>query len=124
MKLSARQRAAVEKVTGKPWHVWHPEALRVYFAYTDKGQHLRASPAAAPELEELLSLHRQHAAIVEMWKADFRAGLLFPTDFQDSPPSHLKHALEIYCAVMVHVPEVFHPLFKQAGVPCDSGGYV
>jgi len=83
MKFKQRQKRkdSIEKITGKPWYVWHPEAVKAYFLYTDMGIYQPPDGEALKEFEELYFCHRQHPITVELWKEDFRKGLLFLDDF-------------------------------------------
>lgn len=98
--MSGKQKKALEKVTGKCWNSWNAEAVKAYFAYTDKGLRVPVSDEASPDLAELMSCHRFHPVTVEMWKEDFRAGLLFLNDFDGGPDAYIEHATEIYKGVM------------------------
>ena len=76
-QLRTTQKNALEKVCSKPWNSWHPEAVKAYFAYTDKGKSVHVSESAGGDLNELLFAHRHHPHDVEQWKRDFRGKLLF-----------------------------------------------
>jgi len=93
--MKIRQRIAIEKITGED-REWHPDAVKVFFAFTDRGIKLDCSLEGQEDLDKLLFAHRFHPVTVEMWKEDFKRGLLCPADFNDSPEHHLKHALNIY----------------------------
>ena len=111
MKLSNKQKTALGKITSKSWNSWHPEAIEAYFAFTDRGEHTplfnRVWKGQPPDNEfnekeqdlwDLMQAHGFHPVTVEMWKEDFKKGLLFPQDFyeQGYPDAYVKHALEIY----------------------------
>ena len=116
MKLSNKQKDALEKITGKPCDSWHPDAVRAYFAFTDKGDDSfvgellgdtwqswskpiweGGANEAQKDLFEIIVAHKFHAYTVECWKEDFRKGLLFLDDFlnHDYPQVYIKHAMEI-----------------------------
>ena len=101
-----KQKAALEKITGKPWDSWCEEAVRAYFSYTDRGFRVEVSEAAQKDLDELLFAHKFHSVIVEMWKEDFRSGLLFLDDFinEPYPENYIRHAFEIYRDVLGYIP--------------------
>jgi len=109
--VRVKQKAALEKITGKPWDTYHPEAVRAYFAFTDRGQTKVVNVA---DFEELMFQHHWHSVIVEMWKVDFRKGLLFLDDFIEKgfPIAYVKHAFEIYYDAMGYIPSKY----RQASV--------
>lgn len=108
--LSNRQKAAIEKITGRPHTEWSPEALRAYFNFTDRGiwpsEELRQAYEQGwlpdnfletyAEFIELYHYHRFHAWTVKQWKEDFQFGLLKLTDFAGEPPVRQEHAREVY----------------------------
>jgi len=96
--ISEKQKGALEKVTGKPWDSWNPEAVNAYFAYTDRGEVIQVSEDARLDLEGILLLHKQLPITVELWKNDFKDGLLFLADFDGKqyPLSYLKYVLKIF----------------------------
>lgn len=125
MRITKKQKIALEKITGKPWERWNPEAIRAYFAFTDRGELVAVSDEAKPDYEKLVECHRQHPVIVEMWKKDFCSGLLFLWDFflpeidyekwqrvgfSGEPPTYMhpdayiKHAFEIYKEARGYIP--------------------
>ena len=114
MKLSKKQKVALEKNTGRAWDRWHPLAIEGYFALTDRGQCVVIPAEARSDYLELMEYHRQHPIIVEMWKQDFKKGYLFLWDFlqPDYPASYIKHAFDIYEGVMGYIPKCYreHPL--------------
>jgi len=105
MKLTTKQKRAIEKVTGKNWDFFPIHELEVYFNYTDRG--------IQGEANELIIVHRHHAVTVEMWKQDFKRGLLFLSDFLngDYPDAYISHAFEIYEKALGYVPSCYcnHP---------------
>lgn len=132
MKLSNKQKVALEKNTGKPWDSWHPEATEAYFSFTDKGQLVVVSNEAKDDMFELMHNHKHHAYDVETWKVDFRKGLLYLFDFLTPendyenwerlgcpseiptfmyPDAYIKHAFEIYEGEMGYIPACYreHP---------------
>lgn len=119
MRLSGKQKRALEKISGKAWDSWHPAAVKSYFAVTDKGQYLNVPSEAEADFNRLMECHHWHTVDVEQWKEDFRKGLLFPEDFLngDHSPTFVRHALQIYAAVMSLIPAKYKGLFKQFGVP-------
>ncbi len=127
MKIPDNQKRALEKITGKPWNSWHPEAIASYFAYTDKGIRTelfnRVWKLQLPgyhfnEIEQslwdLMQYHTFHPVTVEMWKHDFvshpdkgiNQPLLFPWEFFDKgyPDVYVKHVLEVYKEVRGYIP--------------------
>jgi len=109
MKISNRQKRALEKITGRPWDSWPPEVVESYFAFTDRGVStelfLRVWRTQMPgnefsEVEQtlwdLMQYHVFHPVSVESWKADFRSGLLSLFDFEGCPREYIRHAFEIY----------------------------
>ncbi len=109
MKITNKQKVALEKITGKAWGTWHPEAVMAYFAYTDRGQTIDVSNGAQSDRRELQEAHHWHSVTVEMWKKDFRVGLLFLDDFidQDYPKAYIKHVFEIYRDAMGFIPSKY-----------------
>jgi len=105
MKISNRQKRAIEKITGKYWHLFNEGIIKEYFAYTDKG----VKPEN--ELNELIIAHRQHPLSIEWWKNDFRCGLLFLWDFlnpeDNYPESYIDHAFNIYESVFNYIPTCY-----------------
>jgi len=115
MKLSNKQKQAVEKITGRYWHTFPEEALRAYFSYTDKGIKIECDD---PDFNFLMESHHQHSIIVELWKKDFKNGLLFLWDFLDPkyPIGYIKHAFEIYQSINDgYIPRCYreHPLWAN-----------
>ena len=122
MRISNKQKRALEKITGRYWDRWHPEAVKAYFAFTDKGQEMEISSEASPDFEELIFLHHWQTVTVEYWKEDFRNGLLFLWDFYtpqidyrklaetgvesyfNYPDAYIKYAFEIYKEVRGSIP--------------------
>lgn len=109
MKLSGRQKQALEKITGRRWDSWQSRAIETFFAFTDKGWKVELTGEDKRDFDELVSCHRQHAIIAEMWKEDFGKGLLFLWDFLDGryPESYVEHAFEIYLPVMGYIPTCY-----------------
>lgn len=116
--MKQRQKVALEKITGKPWDHWSPEAVRAYFAFTDRGQRIEVSPGVQEELNELLFCHNYHAVTVAYWKQDFKAGLLLLDDFiaDNSPDSYLRHAFEVYRSVFDYIPTKYQEWTDRLGV--------
>lgn len=122
MKLSGKQKKALEKITGKPWDTWPSEAVEAYFAFTDRGMRTdlfqRAWRLQMPDNEftevekalwDLMQSHIFHPVSVEGWKQDFKKGLLFLSDFkeEDSPEAYLQHVCEVYASVMGTIPSCY-----------------
>ncbi len=109
MKLSNKQKESVEKITGKPYRCFSDETLKEYFNYTDRGIPPKNT------LNELILAHRQHPIIIELWKQDFKSGVLLLWDFlrEEYPNPYIKHAIDIYKSVFGYIPECYrtHPLF-------------
>ncbi len=121
MTLSSKQKTALEKISGRPWDSWHPEAIKAYFALTDKGQSIEVSEEAKTDFEELMSHHHWHSVDVEQWKKDFQPDyendlppLLFLWDFYEwnlegelispYPEAYLKHVFEVYKEARGYIP--------------------
>ena len=117
------QKRALEKICSKPWDSWHPEAVKAYFAYTDKGQKLDVSDEAISDFNELLFCHRYHPHDVERWKEDFRNRTLFLEDFIFSPGTDtwVEHAWQVYESVMDFVPKQYI-VWRRDGYKCTGCG--
>lgn len=121
MKLSIKQKRALEKITGKPWDSWHPEAVRAYFAWSDRGDDTLIEGLLGEcwenvcmpiwrgeanqiqlDLFYLIVAHKFHAFDVENWKRDFKCRLLFLSDFVKDgyPQAFMDHATEVYQEAM------------------------
>ena len=96
MRITGKQKRAIEKVTGKAWDSFPERTITDYLAYTDRG--------VPCETNELIEAHRHHAVTVEMWREDFRRGLLFLTDFEGCPDAYREHAHQIYEQEMGLIP--------------------
>lgn len=109
MKVSNKQKRALEKITGKPWDSWHKDAINAYFLFTDRGQLIPPIAEAQEDFNDLLSSHHWHSTTVELWKKDFKAGLLFLDDFigKNYPQTYVEHAFEIYYGVMGYIPSKY-----------------
>lgn len=114
MRFSSKQKGAIEKISGRYWNTFSLNALTAYFAFTDKGRVLQCDDA---DYYELMECHHQHSMIVEMWKDDFRKGLLFLWDFlkPEYPQSYIQHAFDIYESTMGYIPSCYrqHPLSSE-----------
>ena len=105
MRLSNKQKKAVEKITGKSWDSFGEEALESYFLYTDKGiknqlfKDTWKLNGLQNNLFDLMMAHTYHPVTVEMWKEDFKSGLLSLSDFKGSPEHYRNHAKDIYLQV-------------------------
>ncbi len=146
MKISTKQKRALEKITGKPWNSWYPEAIASYFAFTDRGEHTplfdRVWRNQLPDnkfneieqsLWDLIQCHTFHPVTVEMWKHDFvshpdegiNQPLLFPWEFFDKgyPDAYVKHILEVYKEARGYIPidEVsgYREQAERLGIPLD-----
>lgn len=113
--MNNKQKRALEKITGKAWDVWHPDAVRAYFLFTDRGQKIVVKAEAMDDFNELMSQHHWHSVIVGMWKEDFRAGLLFLSDFlgQDFPKAYIKHAVELYYSAFRYIPKCYRQAIME-----------
>lgn len=95
MRLSNKQKAALETISGKPWDSFHPDAVKAYFAFTDRGQRtaffdkvFRIGYNQPPpglifneseqSLWDLMQYHKIHPYDVECWKRDFLSCDKFP----------------------------------------------
>lgn len=135
MKLTKKQKRGLERITGKPWDGWHPEAVKAYFAFTDRGQSIDVSNEAKTDFEELMSHHHWHSVDVEQWKRDFDfcPPLLFLWDFYEwnpegklispYPDAYLKHVFETYKEARGFIPMDDVSLTKEwaekLGVKCS-----
>ena len=113
MKFSGKQKKAIEKITGRYWNVFSKESLEKYFNFTDKGIQIE-EVKEDKDLYYLLECHHWHTVTVEMWKEDFKKGLLFLDDFldQDYPKAYIDHVLEIYKSICGGIPSKYEGLFK------------
>jgi len=111
--MTSKQKKALEKITGKSWNIWDREAVGVFFAYTDRGERTELFSKVwrtqkpgfefnriEQDLWDLIEAHTNHAWTIELWKEDFRKGLLFLSDFEGCPNAYKEHAREIYDSVM------------------------
>ena len=107
--LSNKQKAALEKITGKYWYLWNEEAVVAYFMFTDKGKKVKISDEAKPDFDKIMEFHHWHSVTVELWKKDFKIGLLFLSDFigEDVPLTYTKHVFEIYESVFGYIPSCY-----------------
>lgn len=112
--ISGKQKKALEKITNRAWDSWNPEAVRAYFAYTDRGKQIEVSLEAQRDFKDLMFAHHWHSVDVEYWKQDFQSGLLFLSDFigQGYSDNYVKHAFEIYKSVMFYIPRGTCPLLR------------
>lgn len=119
MALSLKQKVALEKVANKPWDYWHPKAVKAYFAFTDRGIKQEVSDEAQAHLDELITNHRHHAITVEMWKEDFRKGILRLDDFLwgEDIPNFILHAMEVYESIDDYLPSRYRA-FRRDGFRC------
>ena len=132
MKLSNKQKEGLEKITGKPWDNWCPAAIEAYFAFTDRGQHIKIPEEAKDNFTQLMEYHHWHSVSIEWWKKDFLPDeeygfppLLFLWDFflpqidyekwaeqgypKEKPTfmypdAYIKHAFEVYKEVRGSIP--------------------
>lgn len=106
MKLTNKQKGAIEKLSGKSWDSFSPIAVEAYFAFTDRGEKVNCGDR---DFHSLMEYHRQHPIIIEMWKEDFKSGLLFLWDFLKSeyPKTYIKHAFAIYESVFGYIPKCY-----------------
>jgi len=113
--MKKSQRKAIEIITGKDADIFHPEAVKAYFAYTDRGVTVDMPEEAKADLFELKTAHKTHSLNVEMWKEDFRKGLLYLTDFigEGYPQAYVQHAFDIYYSVMGWIPKGTCPAIRM-----------
>ena len=123
--FSNKQKAALEKITGRPWVNWNSEAVKAYFVFTDRGLHTKISEEAEPDFNDIMTCHHWHSVTVEDWKRDFKSGLLFLWDFFRPennyrkweelrypeevptfmfPDAYIKHVFEVYKSAMGYIP--------------------
>ncbi|MBU1067603.1 hypothetical protein KKE60_07430 [Patescibacteria group bacterium] len=114
MGISNKQKRAIEKISGRQWDSFDNDAIQSYFKETDKG--IRTN-CIHPSFILLMECHRQHPVTIEMWKADFRKGLLFLWDFllPEYPKPYIEHAFQIYESEMGYIPNCYreHPLCPE-----------
>ena len=114
MSISKKQKRAIEKISGKQWDSFDKDAIQSYFDETDKGI---KTNCIHPDFNSLMEYHRQHPVIVEMWKKDFKKGLLFLWDFllPEYPKAYIKHAFQIFESEMEYIPKCYreHPLCPE-----------
>jgi len=130
MRVSNKQKRALEKVTGKHWDTWHHGAVRAYFSFTDRGIRtalfdrvwkLQLRDNELNEIEkdlwDLIQHHAFHPYTIECWKEDFRVGLLFLDDFLnvDYPEAYIRHAFEIYRGEMGYIPSKYRQVETTVG---------
>ena len=115
MGISNKQKRAIEKISGRCWNTFSPRAIDSYFAFTDRGI---LEDCNEPDFTRLMEYHRQHSIIIEMWKQDFKKGLLFLWDFllPEYPKPYIEHAFQVYKSVMNYIPKCYreHPLCPEA----------
>jgi hypothetical protein len=124
MKISNKQKQALEIISGKPWDSWNMSAVDSYFAYTDRGERTplfnkvwklqlpgHKFNEAEQSLWDLMQCHTFHPVTVEMWKQDFLSHgefppLLYLWEFigQGYPDAFVKHVFEIYKEVRGYIP--------------------
>ena len=109
--ITKKQKKALEKITGKSWDTFPMKVVGSYFLFTDRGikddlfkkvwklqlPNFRFNKVEQA-LWDLMQSHTFHPVAVEMWKEDFKSGLLFLSDFVNKgyPEAYIKHASEIY----------------------------
>lgn len=102
MRLTKKQKKALSLV----WPHEDPpdeEAVRGFFLYTDKG----IPPCIkSKDLDELLCNHKQLPVVVEMWKEDFRKGLLFLQDFDTEREALRELAYKVFYDGFGFIPRV------------------
>ena len=102
MKLTGKQ----QKALGLMWDLDdlpNKEAIEEYFNYTDRGiktEKWRTNQ----DLYRLLFNHRTLPIIVEMWKDDFKKGLLFLSDFENDRQELKELAVKIYLEEFGYIP--------------------
>ena len=79
------------------------------------------SDEAQADFEFLMTHHREHAIDVELWKKDFREGILFLDDFlrpeEPYPLDFILHAVDIYRRTMGMVPShIKRKLEEEKGI--------
>ena len=118
LKFSNKQKRGIEKLAGRHWDAWSPEVLSLYFAYTDRGIQLDCPSGLQGEYNLLMECHHFHSATLEMWKQDFKSGLLFLDDFLsgDGPLPYLQHVVDTYIGVMGWMPSKYLSVLKEKGV--------
>lgn len=109
MNLSNKQKHALEKITGKYWNYWNPEAAHAFFLFTDKGKRESVSQEAVEHFTTLVEAQHGHSITVELWKRDFKQGLLFLDDFLNNeyPETYIQHAFIVYREIMGSIPSKY-----------------
>ena len=60
MKLTNKQKDALEIISGKQWSVWSPIVAEAYFSFTDKGIRIDLPIEYRDEFEELMYHHNHN----------------------------------------------------------------
>ena len=93
-----------------------PEAVKAFFAYTDRGEPPPRFSCAKSERDfwELGNQHRHRDIFERMWAEDFRGKaetgyipLLFPQDFRNDHPGIKQRAVKVYERVFGFIPKAF-----------------
>lgn len=106
MTISNKQKQAIEKNSGRYWDSFDTDAVQSYFSETDRG--IKTS-CTHPDFLLLMEYHRQHPIIIEMWKEDFRKGILSLWDFllPEYPQTYISHSFKVYESAMGYIPKCY-----------------
>lgn len=126
--MKQRQQTALEKITGMNTNRWLPEAIKAYFAFTDRGERQEMADEARADYDELIAYHHRHAIDIASWRHDFRVGLLTLEDFRkefsdkSTPDNYLKHILEIYKGAVGPIPSKYAAWASRLDIErfCDT----
>ena len=114
MRITDKQKGAIEKISGRRWDSFDKSAIQAYFTETDKGI---KTNCIRSDFIFLMECHQQHPIIVEMWRKDFKKGLLFLWDFllPEYPKAYIKHAFQVFKSEMEYIPKCYreHPLCPE-----------
>ena len=106
MRLTGKQSKAIDLF----WNRTEPPndgAVRFYFAWTDRGKEIPSSIIETnSDLYELLLAHKFLPIIVEMWKQDFRDGLLFLQEFDTEREALRQLAYRVFYSTFGFIPKI------------------
>lgn len=110
MRVSIKQKRAIEKISGKPWDTWGINSIKAYFAFTDTGKQTELSENKdKTDFEDILSYHRTHPIIIECLKVDFKSGIATLWDYlgQGYPDAYIEHIFDIYYSTYNYMPSCY-----------------
>jgi len=118
MKITKNQTKAI----GEIWDSLiplSPEVLAQFFSYTDKGTPVDMAQIPSYDwhvLDDLLACFRSRPWMDQLWAADFKAGLLFPSDFHHSNIHMQRRMLKVHHKTIGYIPTHIKddPVFQKA----------